>query len=264
MSGDERRFRPAKSSIPCLSAGTLFSITGRAACLSIVMVIWHHAGTRIDGLRITSLGFLGVDMFFVLSGFLIVTLLLRKRDRYGNVSLRKFYMRRTLRIFPVYYALLLLLTLAYLIAAPHADSRTTFFLLLPFYLTYTSNWIPHQAANLAITWSLATEEQFYAVWPTVEKFVRSRLIYVPLAAVIIISQLINFGLLDHFLFDIVGLSPELDILQTTFMAITLGVLAATIAAPAEDLCRTVSTARQLVCIIAHWGGAAAGVSVRPR
>ncbi len=135
-------------------------------------------------------------------------------------------MRRTLRIFPVYYALLLLLTLAYLIAAPHADSRTTFFLLLPFYLTYTSNWIPHQAANLAITWSLATEEQFYAVWPTVEKFVRSRLIYVPLAAVIIISQLINFGLLDHFLFDIVGLSPELDILQTTFMAIALGVLAA--------------------------------------
>ena len=50
-------------------------------CLSIVAVVWHHTRPEIPGMLLDNRGFLGVDMFFVLSGFLIVTLLLRERDR---------------------------------------------------------------------------------------------------------------------------------------------------------------------------------------
>ena len=66
----------------------------------MLAVIWHHTVPyQYFALPITNRGFLGVDLFFVLSGFLIVTLLLRERARRGAISLRRFYARRTLRIF---------------------------------------------------------------------------------------------------------------------------------------------------------------------
>jgi len=67
-------------------------------CIAILSVIWHHSNdTSIPFLR---RGFLGVDLFFVLSGFLIVSLLLREADHKGRISLTSFYARRTLRTFP--------------------------------------------------------------------------------------------------------------------------------------------------------------------
>src|SRR4051794_35840466 len=141
---------------------------------SILAVLFHHAVEPVAALPATSRGFLGVDMFFLLSGFLIVTLLLRERDAYGRISLGKFYVRRTLRIFPVYYGLLLVFSLLYLTAGERLSTSKGFFAALPFYLTYTSNWTTTQAANFAITWSLAAEEQFYLVWPAVEKYLRGK------------------------------------------------------------------------------------------
>jgi peptidoglycan/LPS O-acetylase OafA/YrhL len=135
--------------------------------LSVLAVVWHHtAGTGRTGLA--GRGSLGVEFFFAISGFLITTLLLRERDRYGRISLRDFYARRTLRIFPLYYATLALyvgLTLA--TSRRSTPSGQAFLADLPAFLTYTSNWFvgSGDAVTFYFAWSLATEEQFYLFWP---------------------------------------------------------------------------------------------------
>lgn len=189
---------------------------------SILAVIWHHAQTGIPALPGSERGFLGVDMFFVISGFLIVTLLLRERDRAGSISLGRFYARRTLRIFPAYYAILLALAVLYVFR--DSPRSSLFWAELPYYLTYTSNWIP--AAIFPLAWSLAAEEQFYLCWPPIERGVRRAA--VPLVLLFIgLNQLVSFG---------IGIGapdawlgsryPELAILQATFTPICLGVLLA--------------------------------------
>jgi len=196
-------------------------------CICIVAVIWHHTNTFPVIVPALERGYLGVDMFFVISGFLIVTLLLRERERTGNISLWRFYMRRALRIFPLYYGLLTLLTLIFIFVAPQTKMAKPFFEELPYYITYTSNWI-HPENFLVITWSLATEEQFYIVWPLVEKLIkRTSTIAAFLLAIIGINQLISFRLLDHQLETWFGISySNLNILQITFTPICLGVLLA--------------------------------------
>lgn len=195
-------------------------------CLSIVAVIWHHAAHTSGGPPMLGRGFLGVDMFFVLSGFLIVTLLLRERDAHGQIALGPFYGRRALRIFPPYYALLLAVGILALVSA-RGQTRAAFLAALPFYLTYTSNWIVHQAPNMGILWSLAAEEQFYLFWPPVERFLSRGRVLLVMGVVIAINQAINFGLLDGWLQSRVGVGRnDLSILQATFTPICLGVLIA--------------------------------------
>jgi peptidoglycan/LPS O-acetylase OafA/YrhL len=109
-------------------------------------------------------GDLGVSAFFVLSGFLITRLLVRERERTGEVSIRRFYLRRTMRIFPAYYAFLLL-SYALDARAGQLWSNT----LLVNALTYTVNYFNafnhHPSTSIAHAWSLAVEEQFYLLWP---------------------------------------------------------------------------------------------------
>lgn len=173
--------------------------------------------------QILTRGFLGVDMFFVLSGFLIVTLLLREQSTVGKISLRKFYVRRALRIFPVYYGILLLLTLYYWLFKSQADSSSIFFSVLPFYVTFTSNWSLVQAHGFGITWSLAAEEQFYLFWPAIEKLARKRIVYAVLGVLILINQLMNFGVLDDLFISLYRSSEATKLLDTTFTPICLGI-----------------------------------------
>ena len=185
---------------------------------SIIAVLWHHTVTFFPQLPITARGFLGVDMFFAISGFLIVTLILRERDRTGEINLPKFYMRRTLRIFPIYYTLLAVLAVLFFFVTDGGQLGADFRKQFPFYVTYTSNWV-HDVSILAITWSLATEEQFYLVWPPIEKYLKG--LAIPIIVVFILfNQLINFGVIfteQHAL---------LEILQITFTPIAFGVLLA--------------------------------------
>jgi peptidoglycan/LPS O-acetylase OafA/YrhL len=93
------------------SARFFGSLDGLRA-LSIVAVIWLHPWyetpyyPRLQATPVLRQGFYGVQVFFVVSGFLITTLLLREMERYGKISLRDFYIRRALRIWPLYYAVL--------------------------------------------------------------------------------------------------------------------------------------------------------------
>lgn len=157
-------------------------------CISILLVIWHHALGSQPGYL--SRGYLGVGLFFVISGFLITTLLLRERRKTGSVALGQFYMRRTLRIFPLYFAVLGLYTALVWAMRPQseadAQARATFFHNLPAFLTYTSNWFVGLDSGPRVifyfAWSLATEEQFYLFWPWVVR--GSRRWYFPLVMAI--------------------------------------------------------------------------------
>lgn len=131
---------------------------------------------------------MGVDLFFAISGFLITTLLLRERRAHGAVSVARFYARRALRIFPTYYLVLGLTTLRTWLWMPDSPTRDHFFRSLPYWATYTSNWfvdfdVTHPIV-FAFAWSLATEEQFYAVWPWLARAPRWAM---PVAALLLLA-----------------------------------------------------------------------------
>ena len=209
----------------CFLAQRRFGSLDGLRCLSILAVIWHHAGFPIAGTLLDEQGFLGVDMFFVLSGFLIVTLLLRERDRRGQFSRKNFYIRRTLRIFPLYYGLILAITLVLLFVKPHANMAEPWFRELPILLTYTANWF-EITTFMAIAWSLGAEEQFYLLWPQIEYYLAKYLMWI-LGILIVLTQVIQFGLADGLLEYLGAGQDEPSMLrETTFMPILLGVLLA--------------------------------------
>lgn len=155
-----------------MATRTFASLDGLRA-ISIVAVIWHHTASHaFPDAAIAARGYMGVNLFFVISGFLITTLLLREKQRTGDISIRKFIVRRALRIFPLYYAVLFLYTLLVLQTARHDPAGSAFLYNLRFYATYTSNWfvsLSNERVIFYFAWSLAVEEQFYLAWPWVEK-----------------------------------------------------------------------------------------------
>ena len=117
--------------------------------------------------RLVPAGSIGVDMFFVLSGFLITTLLVEEMDTRGRVSIGRFYIRRALRLLPALIGLLAFVAAwALLVAAP--DTRHNSLREIVAAASYTRNltwWARVPGTLLGHTWSLALEEQFYLVWP---------------------------------------------------------------------------------------------------
>ncbi len=193
-------------------------------CLAIVSVVWHHSGPFVDYLPISSRGFLGVDLFFVISGFLIVTLLLREKSANGDISIRNFYIRRSLRIFPLYYGMVFLLLAYFLFVNPSSNVGKTFVQDIWIYLTYTGNFF---VIGWTVVWSLAAEEQFYLVWPQVERYLSH--LFLPIMIVAIsFNQLFNFPDTRAAIGDWLGYAElsELAIVQVTFTPILLGVLLA--------------------------------------
>ncbi len=132
----------------------------RAICIALVM--FEHLPVKpLSIIR----GAIGVDIFFVLSGFLITTLLLREKEKYGSVSLKGFYVRRAFRIFPIYYLVLLFYFLA--IVLTHDALRwQELKIALPYLLSFTQEFLPKAAGKVfSHSWSLGYEEKFYLVWP---------------------------------------------------------------------------------------------------
>ena len=107
-------------------------------------------------------GNLGVRVFFVLSGFLITTLLLQEKEKSGQISLAQFYIRRSLRILPASYAFLLIMaiaTTAGILEIPKSDFLAS--------ILYVRNYLGTIDWYTGHLWSLSVEEQFYLLWPAV-------------------------------------------------------------------------------------------------
>ena len=146
-------------------------------CLAILPVIWHHSTPGpLPGLW--GRGPAGVDLFFCISGFLITTLLLREKALRGGIALGSFYVRRALRIWPLFYVLLAAYVVFVFFMPRELPQRAHFFRTLPWYATFTVNWfgnfgVPH-AIFFSFAWSLCIEEQFYAFWPWFVRFCSRR------------------------------------------------------------------------------------------
>jgi peptidoglycan/LPS O-acetylase OafA/YrhL len=191
--------------------------------LAVIAVVWHHAHPGYAGFPLSHNGFLGVDMFFVLSGFLITTLLLQEERSTGAISLTAFYVRRSLRIFPLYYAVLLLMAV-FFSTSTKSSNASVFLQELPWHASYLSNWVSLKSM-MAITWSLSTEEQFYLVWPPLFAWLGARAVW-PLLGFLAVNQGLNFGLFDDFLGRNGFSVQSLPLLQITFTPILLGVILA--------------------------------------
>jgi len=153
-------------------AGPRWLGRGRVPCLdglravAIVLVLAAHA-SKTHGFpgsaevrKALAEGGIGVDLFFVISGFLITLLLLRERQKTGDISTYRFYQRRCLRILPAYVAYLLVLAGLTLLGMVDLGQRDWLAA-----LTYTVNWIRHPDWQVGHLWSLSLEEHFYLLWP---------------------------------------------------------------------------------------------------
>ncbi|HJT86882.1 MAG TPA: acyltransferase [Bryobacteraceae bacterium] len=165
----------------------------RALSIAFVLVA-HLTGTR--GFPyfhpLENFGEFGVRIFFVISGYLITSLLLKELLRSGGISLPRFYFRRVLRLFPASYFLLAataVLAAGHVVELKHWD--------LVFGATYSMNYYDGRGWPLGHLWSLAVEEQFYLIWPLAFALsgpVRSRRGLLTLLAVVPVLRLASLWL----------------------------------------------------------------------
>jgi peptidoglycan/LPS O-acetylase OafA/YrhL len=175
------------------------------AAFLVIFTHWPNIGISLK------FGWIGVNIFFVLSGFLITRILVHEKHRSFKPYLYNFFLKRVLRIFPVYYlffgitALIILLLYVFVPSLSHND------LLLPgvnalkhdtpFYLSYTYNikinlayffhWHDYQNQFFGHLWSLAVEEQFYLIFPFLVYFLNVRALKKLVIAIIVICPLIR-------------------------------------------------------------------------
>lgn len=152
-------------------------LDGVRAIAVLAVLLFHLPASLLPG------GFLGVDVFFVLSGFLITSLLLAELERSGTIGFRQFYARRARRLLPALLAVLAVSGVLVLTVA--RDAASVFRQDAISALTYTTNWwyifdgrsyfeVLGRPPLLQHLWSLGIEEQFYLVWPAVCLFVWHR------------------------------------------------------------------------------------------
>ena len=166
------------------------AIDGLRAVAVIAVMFYHLGFTWIPG------GFLGVDLFFVISGYVITRLLLDSIAQSGGLDLRGFYIARARRLLPALIFMLVSTTIAIGIWAP--DTIKRLLIDTPFSLTGTMNWwlVAHhqdyfdtigRPPLLQHTWSLAVEAQFYLLWPLILYFILKQFgkRHIPLASLLI-------------------------------------------------------------------------------
>ncbi len=161
-------------------------LDGLRACAALIVMVFHlkQAGIPIPGP--VTFGQTGVDLFFVLSGFLITSILLRaERGDWNEVKI--FYIRRSLRIFPLYFGYLILFSL--LIGPPGWQ-----------FWVYMQNFAfawGNAIVGPTHFWSLAVEEQFYLVWPFLVLFLPRNRLVPALLALICFSAVLRFQLVSR-------------------------------------------------------------------
>ena len=171
--------------------------------IAVVLVLFSHFTLRAfwaDGpyYELAKSGWLGVDMFFVLSGFLITGILIDTRD--GSNYWSSFYKRRVLRIFPLYFFVVTVtwLTVLFIEKTPERlhgyDAFVWFFTFTPnIAMSLKNTWLSHSNIfNLNHLWSLAVEEQFYILWPFIVRWLPMRRLVLLCAALVLISTPLRF------------------------------------------------------------------------
>lgn len=169
--------------------------------LAIMLVMWSHfvtVGGIIDDsnafFRLLRGGFVGVDLFFVLSGFLITGILLDAPQTSGRYF-QVFYLRRAVRIFPLYYAILI----AVFLTRPAGPDSPAWYWLFASNLgaSLKGDWlVSPEGVSLSHLWSLAVEEQFYLVWPLIVRFACRKWLERICLGLLVIAPLVHFAL--HF------------------------------------------------------------------
>jgi len=163
----------------------------------------------------------GVAGFFVLSGFLITWLLLKEYEKAGRISLRDFYMRRSLRIFPAYYAFLFA-SISWDLFRGNDDIKDVILPGLFYLMNYHNALEGHSSSSLAHLWSLAIEEQFYLLWPMAFMFLIKRGRNFVIGFLVIVSVMVmawrtySFSILDF------GTSYAYNAFDTRFDNLAIG------------------------------------------
>ncbi len=151
------------------------NLTGLRFFAALSVLIYHFYGIEVLN------GHYGVILFFVLSGFLITYLLLEEHDTYGTIFLKQFYIRRILRIWPLYYLAILLTFIFLFTPAGAAMNNGNVFKSLPYYLFFIPNVafvLGMGIGPISILWSVGAEEQFYLLWALLLKFFKHRFLVV--------------------------------------------------------------------------------------
>jgi len=155
----------------------------------------------------------GVTVFFVISGFLITTLLLAEDAKQGSINLRNFYTRRILRIFPVYF-----LFIAFIIFWGNIEKLNITHADLLYALTFTVNFNQNRNWFLGHFWSLGIEEQFYIFWPVILIVFRKR-VKIILAALIAYSCLVRVIAYKFPAYKLIILSPFFSYSDAIFVGV---------------------------------------------
>jgi peptidoglycan/LPS O-acetylase OafA/YrhL len=181
--------------------GYIKSLDGIRAIAIILVMSFHY--------DMTYFGWFGVQLFFVLSGFLITGILWKEKQSQSSLQykFKKFWTRRSLRIFPLYFGYLLFVGLSYLLF--HFPSYYSYY--APYLFTYTFNYtrsLPQWQGNPLFThlWSLCIEEQFYLFFPLIIFLCPPKFIKYLMVIIIALSPISRFALGEYYKSK--GLSPD--------------------------------------------------------
>jgi peptidoglycan/LPS O-acetylase OafA/YrhL len=172
----ESRTRPDRFYLPELDGLRFFAFLSVFICHALLIVGASTVFSRM--------GAFGVDLFYALSAFLITELLMREREALGTIDVKSFYLRRILRIWPLYFAFLGSALIARLIY-PGLNISWTYFVAFGLFVgNFAICWLPTQPADfIRPLWSVSIEEQFYLTWPLAVRHLSRR--GVAVAAVVI-------------------------------------------------------------------------------
>jgi peptidoglycan/LPS O-acetylase OafA/YrhL len=189
--------------------------------VSVALVLIAHAAATngvpkfFDQPIFTSLGNIGVRIFFIISGFLITTLLLRELEKTNSISIRNFYVRRSIRILPAFLVYVFVMwvlhqinvvDLSFQMVTREVGESANWHTLRA--LTFTYNYVLDYTWSFDHIWSLSVEEQFYLLWPLTIAFVGVRRAPYFLTGVVIAAPIIRFVSLYFFEYKHIELSRE--------------------------------------------------------
>ncbi len=182
-------------------------------CISFLMVFLHHTvvydfnafnikGTFLKRI-LTTVGYggSGVSIFFVLSGFLITYLLLQEKKTKGKINIPFFYIRRGLRIWPLYYLVIIFSVSIFPIIKSHFGNQLNLGITPVYYYTFLSNFDVIHAKNCSdtggqlmstVSWSVGIEEQFYLVWPLLFALIPRKFYLYIFSVIILLSIYFRF------------------------------------------------------------------------